>query len=105
MTAAAWISVIVPVATFLAGHFHLLLPPPSSSAPTPPTTIGGGVWIKYLAQELANLMSQSSPTPAPSPAPSPAPVSPGTDWSAVVQQLLSLLEQSIAKQQTPVKPA
>ena len=109
MTAAAWISLIVPVATFLLGHWHVILPNPlGSGMPALPTGAGQGQVATYLLQLLAHVLSSQSAVSPSVPTPVPAqPVQPSqpTTGDAVILKLLSVLEQSIQQPQAPAKAA
>ena len=94
------LSIAIPLAAFLLGHFHVLLPAPTPKAPDFPSTFGHGEMVRYLLQQLANL---SASTPASPPAPA-HPATPAGDLQQVIQQLLAMLEKSLTPPVTPAKP-
>ena len=54
------LSVALPLAAFLLGHYHVLLPAPAPKAPDFPSTFGHGELVHYLLQQLANLSASAS---------------------------------------------
>lgn len=96
MDVATLISIAVPVASFLLGHFHLLLPAPSSAAPALPTSFGHGELLQYLLKLIA---SGSVPVVVPNSSPSSS-----QDIVSLLSQLLAVLDKQHAPA-TPVAPA
>jgi hypothetical protein len=93
------LSVAIPLAAFLLGHFHVLLPAPTPKAPNFPSTFGHGELIRYLLQQLANLSAGGSTNPL-----APAnPAAPPVDLQQVIQQLLAMLEKSMMPPLAPPK--
>jgi hypothetical protein len=104
MSAAAWISLLVPVATFLLGHWHVVLPNPAANGMPPlPTGIGHGQVVNFLLQLLAHTLPQVSPVPSTPTAPVAPAGGSGNDLTPIILKLLTVLEQSL-QPQTPQPP-
>jgi hypothetical protein len=93
------LSIAIPLAAFLLGHFHVLLPAPTPKAPDFPSTFGHGELVRYLLQQLANLSAGSSRNPLTS----ASPATPSVDLQQVIQQLLAMLEKSLTPPVAPPK--
>jgi hypothetical protein len=94
------LSIAIPLAAFLLGHFHVLLPAPTPKAPDFPSTFGHGELVRYLLQQIANLSAGGATSPLAPANPTTAPV----DLQQVIQQLLTMLEKSMTPTVTPPKP-
>ena len=94
------LSLALPLAAFLLGHFHVLLPAPAPKAPDFPSTFGHGELVRDLLQQLANLSGSGPATPL---APANA-ATPPVDLQQVIQQLLAMLEKSLTPPAPSPKP-
>lgn len=102
MSTALLLQILLPAAlSFLAGHFHILLPNPLAGGSAPlPTGIGHGEIIAWL---LSRLVSSQPTVPVAPVGPAPAP----SNGAVVLQDVLGLLRQLLqaqAAQPAPLAP-
>jgi hypothetical protein len=106
MTTALLLQILIPAAlSFLAGHFHFILPNPlkngGGSVPFP-SSIGHGEIIAWLLTRLAS--QQSTPVIPVAPVGPAVPAAPSSTAADILTELLSVLRQVLAQSAPAPQP-